>query len=161
MDKNEHLIKSYLERISNTLLINGGFLDNPGLYTGEMGLVLFFSHYAFFTQNELYADYSSVLLEKIQSRIHQDIPVNYAYGLAGIGATTEYLVQKGFFEADTDDILSDFDRRIFYRDIPYLPVEEVLGIGYYALWRSSGAFKDVIIKRKLRFGLVINSPTQW
>ena len=34
-------IKSYLQ-ISNILLINGGFLDNPVLYLGEAGLILFF-----------------------------------------------------------------------------------------------------------------------
>ena len=58
MKKNEQLSKLYLQRISNILLINGRFSDNPGLSPGEMGLVLFFFRYARFTQNEIYSDYS-------------------------------------------------------------------------------------------------------
>ena len=139
MDKNEQQIKSTLQRISNTLMINGGFLDNPGLYTGEMGIVLFFARYAHFTQNELYSNYSFDLIEKIQERIDHDTPVNYRYGLSGIGSAFEYLVQNDFFEADADDILDDFDKRIFsVHNLTCLPVDEILGIGYYALWRMSG-----------------------
>ena len=58
MKQNEKLIKSFLQRISNIVLINGGFLDNPGLYTGEMGLVLFFFCYARFQTNKLFENYS-------------------------------------------------------------------------------------------------------
>jgi len=42
MKKNEQSILACLPRISNILLINGGFLSNLRLYSGEMGLVLFF-----------------------------------------------------------------------------------------------------------------------
>ena len=44
MIQNEQFIYSYLQRISNILLINGGFLDKPGLFAGEIGIVLFFFH---------------------------------------------------------------------------------------------------------------------
>jgi len=54
MDKNEQSINTYLHRISNILLINGGFLSNLGLYSGNMGIVLFFYRYARLTQNEIY-----------------------------------------------------------------------------------------------------------
>ena len=52
MEKNEQL-NSYIRRIADILMINGGFLVNPGLYTGEMGLVLFFFHYADYTREIL------------------------------------------------------------------------------------------------------------
>jgi hypothetical protein len=42
MSKNEQSVHCRLQRISNTLMINGGFLSNLGLYSGERGLVLFF-----------------------------------------------------------------------------------------------------------------------
>jgi len=139
MQLDEQQIKTVLQRISNILLINGGFLNNLGLFTGEMGLVLFFFRYARFNQNSLYADYSYDLIEKIQSRIHQETPINYEEGLTGIGSAFEYLVQNGFVEADTDDILEVFDKRIFaLNNLPFLPVEDIKGIGYYALWRMSG-----------------------
>ena len=143
-------INSYLQRISNILLIHGGFLTNPGLFTGEMGLVVFFSRYAHYTHNDLYADYSFDLTKKIQSIIHQKTPNNYMQGLTGIGAAIEYLVQYDFFEADTDDILEAFDKQIFaIENLNHLPVDELLGILYYAYWRIAGnsVRKNTIMKK--------------
>ncbi len=139
MKLNEPEIKLYFQQISDILLINGGFLSNPGLYSGEMGLVLFFSHYARYTQNDLYSDYSFGLMEKIQNRIYRDTPIDYKKGLAGIGSAVEYLVQNNFFEANTDEILEDFDRWLFFTyQIKYLSIEEIIDIGHYTLWRLSG-----------------------
>ena len=139
MKADEQEIKLILRQIADVLLINGGFLNNPGLYTGEMGLVLFFARYARFTQNDLYMDYAFGLVEKIQRRIHQDTPINYKNGLTGIGSAIEYLVQNSFFEADTDEILDDFDRLIYFTyNIPYLPIEDMIDIRYYIHWRLSG-----------------------
>jgi len=90
-------IQSILNQISDVLLMNGGFLSNPGLYTGEMGLSLFFAHYARYTKNDLYLEYSYNLLEKLQNSLHRESSVNYKNGLTGIGSTIEYLVQNGYF----------------------------------------------------------------
>ena len=144
---NKQNIQTILQQISDVLLINGGFLNNPGLYSGEMGLVLFFTRCARYTQNDLYIDYSYDLVEKIQKRIHRNTPINYREGLAGIGSAIEYLVQNVFFEADTDEILEDFDERIFFTyNLSRLSIEEIRDIGYYAAWRLSGnsAQKDAI-----------------
>jgi len=138
---------SIIQKISDVLLMNGGFLSNPGLYTGEMGLVLFFTRYARYTQNDLYLDYAYGLMEKLQNRIHRDTPIDYKQGLSGIGSAIEYLVQNGFFEANTDEILEDFDKRIFFTyNLSYLSKEEIQSVGYYAAWRLSGnsAQKDMI-----------------
>ena len=144
---NKQDIQTIVRQISDILVMNGGFLDNPGLYTGETGLLLFFSRYARFSQNDLYFDYAYELYEKIQNRIHISSLINYKQGLAGIGSAVEYLVQNGFFNADTDEVLEDFDRRIFFTyNLPYLSENEIVEIGYYAQWRLSGnsAKKDMI-----------------
>ena len=139
MHLNNEQNKSYLQRISNILMLNGGFLDNPGLYTGDMGLVLFFFRYARTTKNMLYAEYGFDLIEKVQNNIHQETPINYKEGLAGIGSAIEYLVQNGFVEAATDEILEDFDDRMFsVREMSRLSLEVVESIAYYAKWRMSG-----------------------
>ena len=131
--------QSIIQQISDILLINGGFLSNPGLYTGEMGLVLFVTRYAHFTQNELYYNYAHSLIEKIQNRIHNDTPLNYKQGLTGIGSVIEYLTQNGLLEADTDEVLEDFDKRIFFTyNISYLPADVIMDVGYYTIWRMSG-----------------------
>ena len=44
--QNEDKIKSHLRWIANILIINSGFMDNPGLCNGDMGLALFFFYYA-------------------------------------------------------------------------------------------------------------------
>jgi hypothetical protein len=139
MNFDKQQITPILQRISNMLLINGGFLNNSGLYTGEMGFVLYFFRYARYSQNELYSKYGFDLIEKIQNRIYQETPINYKQGLAGIGSAIEYLVQNGFIETHTDEVLEDFDKRIFFTfNLPYLPVDDILSIGYYAHWRMSG-----------------------
>ena len=149
MDTNEKAINmSYLGRISNILLINGGFLANPGLFTGEMSLILFFFHFSRFTHNKIYSEYSSHLLEKIQKKINTNTSICYEQGLTGIGSAIEYLVQNGFIKADTDDILEDFDKRIFFTyNLPYLPINQIADIGYYSLWRLAGksAKKEMIV----------------
>ena len=82
-------------------------------------------------QIDLYYDYAYELFEKIQNRIHRDSPINYKQGLSGIGSAIEYLVQNGYFNADTDEVLEDFDRRIFFTyNLPYLSVREIVDVGY-------------------------------
>lgn len=141
-------IKTTIQQIADVLLLNGGFLKNQGLYSGEMSLVLFFARYARFTQNNQYLEYSYGLTHKIQDRIHRDTPISYKEGLSGIGSAIEYLVQNGFFVADTDDVLEDFDKRIFFTyNLLALFPEELMDIGYYAVWRLSGSSKN---KDKIR-----------
>jgi len=146
---NERQTITCLQRIPNILLINGGFLDNPGLYSGETGLVLFFFRYARFTQNEIYSDYSFDLIEKIQTGINKETPIDYKKGLTGVGSAIEYLVQTGFVKSSTDYLLDDFDKQLFSsQNMPSLPFDDLLGIGYYAFWRITGnsSKKDMIRK---------------
>lgn len=162
MNKNEQHAKTYLQRISNFLLINGGFLDNSGLYTGEIGLVLFFFCYARYTQNNLFREFSFKLIEKIQNSIHQETPINYKNGLAGIGATIEYLVQEGFVEANTDDILEEFDDRIFSTSsIPRMSFEEVISVAYYAIWRIHGSHTKKYLLLNTILPQVLNAIKEW
>lgn len=131
---------SYLQRISHILLLNGWFLDNPGLYSGKMGLALFFFRYARHTQCELYSEYGFELIEKIQNSIHQETPINYKQGIAGIGAAIEYLVQKNYIKTCTDETLEEFDNRLLsIRNLPHLSFEDIISIAYYAVWRFYGS----------------------
>jgi hypothetical protein len=138
MEQAEQAIPARLKQISNILLVNGGFSDIPGLYAGETGLILFFFRYARFTRNELYSDYAFDLLEKIQNSIYKGTPIDYRNGLAGIGAAIEFLIQECYIEADADEILEDFDNRMFSMDnLQELSVEDLDSIAHYAIWRIS------------------------
>jgi lantibiotic modifying enzyme len=67
-------------------------------------------------------------------------PVDFENGLAGIGWGIEYLVQNKFIEADTDEVLEEFDNRIFKELIYNTPkkiglLNGIIGIGAYFLKR--------------------------
>ena len=102
------------------------------------------------------------MLERVYDRIHEETPIDYKNGLAGIGAAIELLVKEGFIEADTDAVLEDFDERIFsVKNIPHLSLEELESIVYYALWRISGSHskKKILITDILP--PIVNAMEEW
>jgi hypothetical protein len=124
----------------NTLLLNAGFIDNLGLMHGKMGISICFFHLARQTGNQIYEDYAGELIDEIYEEITINTPVDFENGLAGIGWGIEYLVQNGFIEADTDEVLEEFDNRIFKELIYNTPKEigllnGLVGIGAYFLKR--------------------------
>lgn len=105
-----------IRRMVEHLILNSSFTSDLGLFHGKMGIVIFFAHYARWTGNALYEDFADELLAEIYEDIHTDTPINLESGLCGIAWGIEYLVQNGFMEGDTDEILEDIDRRIMERD---------------------------------------------
>jgi hypothetical protein len=114
MSSNEH---SLLPRIARHLMLHAGFIPDTGLYHGKMGIVLFFAHCGRYSGNSLYGDFAGELLEDIYEDIHAGTPADFENGLCGIGWGIEYLLQNGFMEGDSDEVLSEIDRKIMERDI--------------------------------------------
>lgn len=128
------------QKIINTLLLNASFIDNLGLMHGKMGISICFFHLARQTGNQIYEDYAGELIEEIYEEITINTPVDFENGLAGIGWGIEYLVQNGFIEADTDEVLEEFDKKIFKELIYNTPRDigllyGLVGIGAYFLKR--------------------------
>ena len=128
------------QRISNTLLLNASFIGNIGLLHGKMGISICFYHLARQTKNRIYEDYAGELIDEIYEEITANTPVDFENGLAGIGWGIEYLVQNGFIEADTDEVLEEFDNRIFKELIYNTPhdiglLNGLAGLGAYFLKR--------------------------
>ena len=131
-----------LEKIVQTLIINGTLIDQPGLFYGKTGIAVFFFHYARQTGNELFQDYAIELIEEVQKQITAEISARYDTGLAGIGVGFEYFLQNGFLEAD-DDIFEDFDAKMYRVAMyePYLNLSLEVGLtgwGQYFINRLSG-----------------------
>ena len=136
-----------LQRIANRLMLNVSFLHNLGLYHGKMGAVLFFAHYARYTDNERYDDFAGELLDEIYEDIHTELVIDFENGLCGIGWGVEYLLQNGFMEGDSDDVLIDMDKKIMERDLRRIENRDVCdglaGISYYIYARlHSSCRKD-------------------
>ena len=136
------------QRISNTLLLNASFIGNIGVLHGKMGISICFYHLARQTGNQIYEDYAGELIDEIYEEITANTPVGFENGLAGIGYGIEYLVHKGFIVADTDEVVEEFDNRIFKELIYNTPsdiglLNGLAGLGAYFLKRiQNPAFND-------------------
>lgn len=137
---------SNLKKITSYLLLNSSFLDDISLFHGKMGIVLFFSHYCRFSDEPIYEDFASKLIEEIYESIHKDLPINYEYGLCGIGWGIEYLVQNGFMDGNTDEILYEIDQKVIERDIRRIKDisfrKGIGGIAYYLIARMNAKRVD-------------------
>lgn len=90
-----------------------------GVADGIMNEVLFFFHYARFTNDERWEKHARTLLDKVLTALEdtQSLPIDFKDGICGIGWGLIYLVQQGFLNAESvenvlytiDYVLSDID----------------------------------------------------
>jgi len=132
-------MRKQLLSIANHLLLHTSFMTNLGLFYGKMGSVLFFVHYAKYTNNSIYDDFAGEILDEIYEDIHTEMPVYFSNGLSGIAWGIEYLLQQGYMEGESDEVLSDLDTKIMKWDplrISDFTFETGLeGIAWYVLSR--------------------------
>jgi hypothetical protein len=124
----------------------------PGLYYGKTGIALFFSHYALYTQNDMYNEIAFGLISKINTQLYRNNSVNYAYGLCGVGAGIEYLVQNMYFEADTDEVLVDIDLSVSHHLTNYSALSsfnQIIGIGKYLVFRIKNTKRKAAIEKNI------------
>ncbi|NQU34131.1 MAG: hypothetical protein HQ521_12935 [Bacteroidetes bacterium] len=129
---------SFTQRFTNHLMLNTSFMDNLGLMHGKMGIAIYFYHLARLTKNKKHEDFAGELIDEIYEEISINPRTNFENGFAGIGWGIEYLVQNGFIDADTDEVLEEFDNLLFNKLIYRTPIEigllnGVVGIGVYFL----------------------------
>jgi len=136
-----------LLRIANHLIINASFIEDLGLYHGKMGILLFFIHYSRYKGIPIYNDFAGELLNEIYEEIHMDMPIDFESGLCGIGWGIEYLIQNGFVEGDSDQILEDIDKKIMERDITRIEDQSfetgLSGISFYVEYRLKKKREDL------------------
>ena len=102
----------FLYRIANHLMMKSAFIDDIGLYHGKMGIILFFFHFSKYANNSVYEDFANELLNDLYDEISVDMPLNFEYGLSGIGWGLHYILQNQFVEGDVDIVLSEIDNKI-------------------------------------------------
>ncbi|WP_319229244.1 lanthionine synthetase LanC family protein [Draconibacterium orientale] len=133
-------IISAKQKIINSLLLNASFIDNLGLFNGKMGISILFFLLSRKHQNKIFEDYAHELIDEIYDEISINTSTDFENGLAGIGWGIEYLVQNEFIDADTDEVLEEFDKQLT-KELAINSTNEMrllnslLGHGYYFLKR--------------------------
>lgn len=100
-------------QIAHLIQQKGSTGTNHGLMHGNTGLCIFFYHLARATNNDDYEKIADDLLDKVFASLSLSAPSDLENGLAGIGWGVEYLVQNGFVEGNTDEILEEVDNKVF------------------------------------------------
>ena len=91
--------------------------DDFGLWYGKAGIMAWYALYARFSGEKKWDDEASSLWSKLYERVMQKrLPLNFAYGMCGVGWTALYLKQEGVLEDNLDDILKAIDTAIQEQD---------------------------------------------
>jgi len=106
-------MKNIDELIKKISIFENGNNDDFGLYHGQTGLaVLFFVLYGI-TGDKFYYSKAHTIVDHIADHISSVQCLDFRNGLAGIGWGIEWFVQNQFVEADTEEVLEDFDDELY------------------------------------------------
>lgn len=106
------LIDKNLHKIALYNILYSCKIHELGLFNGKMGLILFFFHYARYTQDYLYESFAAELMEDIYSDIDPKMNLHMADGLCGIGWGILYLIKNNFVIGNLDEVLHDIDVKV-------------------------------------------------
>ena len=112
--KNYHnLIEQKLAEIAVFLEKNKEAINEPGLLSGKLGVALFLFQYSRLSNNSFYEELASTLIDEAFDSIETVNTIDFDKGLTGIGWGIEYLIQNGFVDGDSNEILEELDNVIF------------------------------------------------
>lgn len=100
------------DRIANILILKSSDHSDIGLLDGKMGIAIAFAHLSRCSNNKIYYECMSDLLDDILGNIYKGLNYSFKSGLSGIGWGIEYLIQNGFVEGDSVEICEEIDNRI-------------------------------------------------
>lgn len=131
-------INDILKNIADSLIEKLPKIESFGLYDGKAGVALYLFYYAKYFSLPKIDDVAFGVLAQI-SDISSDFSddLTFSNGLAGIGWLIEHLVQNGYAEGSTDEILADLDQK-FEQPINILDYSlknGICGYGLYSLTR--------------------------
>ena len=112
-----HSLSPILRDIADKEILTSLFMDDYSLMNGQMGVTIFFALLSRASGNHWYEEFADELLENVCNNLSNQLPVDFAHGLCGIGWGIEFLKYRGFIEDDTDEILSEIDAAVMERDV--------------------------------------------
>lgn len=136
---------TFLYQTVRYLILDYPRVSTIGLVQGQMGIVLVLFHYAEYSGQSVYSDLASDLLDRIYEQFHSRLSVDLN-GMCGLGWGIEYLVQHGFVEGDTEEILTEIDEKMMERDpIRLKDYGQETGLGgiiHYVTARLKSSFRQ-------------------
>lgn len=131
---------SFLNSYALQLIEKGKCSPSIGLWDGKMGLAISILHVFRITNNDRYRNEAYELIDNIYDHMCIQMPLGFEHGLTGIGCGFQYLINNGFVDADSDDVLSEIDslikKAIENRSLDSLCLRNgVSGIAFYLYHR--------------------------
>lgn len=124
--------------IADNLIISTCFLSDLSLYTGKVGIAIFFCNYGYSFKNSLYIDFAGELIDEVYKDIDISVPINFETGVTGIGWGIAYLIHNNFMDGDSDEILAFVDEIVITSIVTNKGEDnDMEGIVYYILARLS------------------------
>ncbi|SMO70842.1 Lanthionine synthetase C-like protein [Saccharicrinis carchari] len=130
----------FLNEYTDRLIEKGKCCSDIGLWNGKMGIAIYLLHAARITQNEKYNNEAFNLIDAIYEQVSYKMPFCFDNGLLGIACGFEYIISKGFADADNDEMLSEIDL-VAQNIIESRPTDTInlkkgiCGVGYYLYYR--------------------------
>lgn len=170
------MAKKY-DKIKAHILLNTSFSDILGILKGKSSAVLFHS----FDVVPYYKNQISLsLLKEVLTQIHQNTPLNFGHGIAGIGAVMQWMKNKDILEQGPEELLEEAEILLFKLaysgKLEKIDIAEgISGLGLYFLqrWESYGRipedkaeqfqynrYKECIIALLLQLGERVNDGWQ-
>lgn len=84
-----------------------------GLFSGKMGMCIYFYHQARQTNDKAYEKFAKKLLDFIYTQLHAEFPIDIENGLAGICIGINYLIENKFITGNPNYVLKELDDKIF------------------------------------------------
>lgn len=105
----ENLLFTIPQLVQNQKLVG----TNNGLLNGNTGLAIFLYHFSRESHDTNCEEAADNLLDKVFEGITNAVPTDFENGLAGIGWGIQYLINKGFANGDTNEILQEVDTKVY------------------------------------------------
>jgi lantibiotic modifying enzyme len=83
-----------------------------GLFSGKMGICLYFYRQARLTKNKKYEDFAKKLFDSICNQVQVETISNLEKGLVGICYGIDYLIKEKFISKNAKDIIKSLDVKI-------------------------------------------------
>lgn len=139
-------MNKHFTELNHQLTIIQDKKDIPiGLFSGKMGLCIYFYYWGRIENDEKYAKIAEKLIDEIFEQIEMVNSVDVENGLIGIALGINYLIKNGYVEGDENVILKDIEDKIF-KQVSFNELNEdisvLIQILYYIRIRKQSFTKE-------------------